>query len=644
MCGLTLWLQFIDAPVTWQGCQELLPEVLVNIDAFEAAAAVLPRRGPDGLGSESESLADGVLLQMHASVLHMRGEEMTRQPHRVGVDGSLLFNGEIYSVSEGESDTRWLADRFAVAAGNSGNWESWAEDVRAVLEECHGPFALALWSPARRCLLACRDKLGRRSLLAARAACGSMCLSSTAGSHPELWQELPVTGVFLLDLSDAARPFVRHLPWLHSVPFSQSWWWTSPELPGSSQVELLEEFEAALKAAVRTRVAAQQQVGLLFSGGLDSTLLAALAAESLPEGQTIELLNVSFHKAAPDRLTALCSYRDLLARFGPNRFRLLLCDVEPEEVKTEELAICRLLGPKATHLDFNIAAALWFAARGIGLDCSPEFHQTTWWREMMEDEGSLQAVRLDGRHMEAAHQEPSEPVKVPCSSCVLPAKPGCVNSACKLCCRKLQASLGNTPPKCPVHKTKAGGSENLPSSIAFPESMDLSAQRCAQLHSAVRCSAARLLLVGTGADELLGGYGRHRTARVKRGAEGARSEMMKDLERLWTRNLGRDDRIIADHSREARHPFLDDGVLRFVGRLPIGLLAFGPGGSSDPSPDKWLLRELATRRGLHFCAGFKKRAIQFGSRIAKQSNVWHTGSNRVSGDMAYRPLAYDVDE
>eukprot|EP00929_Paragymnodinium_shiwhaense_P011446 TRINITY_DN11714_c0_g1_i4.p1 TRINITY_DN11714_c0_g1~~TRINITY_DN11714_c0_g1_i4.p1 ORF type:complete len:119 (-),score=33.29 TRINITY_DN11714_c0_g1_i4:402-758(-) len=115
--------------------------------------------------------------------------------------------------------------------------------------------------------------------------------------------------------------------------------------------------------------------------------------------------------------------------------------------------------------------------------------------------------------------------------------------------------------------------------------------------------------------------------------------MLKDLQRLWTRNLGRDDRIIADHGREARHPFLDDGLLHLVGNLPIDLLAFGPGGEAEPLPDKWLLRRLAADLGLEFCSKFKKRAIQFGTRIARNSNISHTGSNgKVTGTMLYSAL------
>ncbi|CAE7894837.1 ASNSD1 [Symbiodinium sp. KB8] len=391
-----------------------------------------------------------------------------------------------------------------------------------------------------------------------------------------------------LSPTSAQEPSVRHVPWEEPVAFEQSWWWASAAVAPATPVTT---FGQLLAAAVALRVSHVAQLagakdaphlGLLFSGGLDSTVLAALAAEAVP-GCTIELLNVAFDSSAPDRLTALCSYEDLVRQYGAERFRLVLCDVTQQEVYEEELAICRLLGPKATHLDFNIAAALWFAARGRGLVCPAGVLETGWWP-------SAKATQA----MEAVQLEPLKPIerggpaapaeRSPCVRCVLPAKPGCPHGACKLCCRKLRQAAGEPSDWCSVHKAKS--SEPGPDVSAAgkeaeeeaPVTTCMSARRCAGEEALVVQAACRVLLIGTGADELLGGYSRHRTARVKRGAEGTRDEMLKDLQRLWTRNLGRDDRIIADHGREARHPFLDEHLLRFVGSLPIDLLAYGPGG------------------------------------------------------------------
>jgi asparagine synthetase B (glutamine-hydrolysing) len=76
-------------------------------------------------------------------------------------------------------------------------------------------------------------------------------------------------------------------------------------------------------------------------------------------------------------------------------------------------------------------------------------------------------------------------------------------------------------------------------------------------------------LSGLGADEQLAGYGRHRSAFMFRGWQGLQQELEKDTYRLWKRNLGRDDRIISDHSREVRFPFLDENVMIYVNTVPL---------------------------------------------------------------------------
>ncbi len=74
-------------------------------------------------------------------------------------------------------------------------------------------------------------------------------------------------------------------------------------------------------------------------------------------------------------------------------------------------------------------------------------------------------------------------------------------------------------------------------------------------------SAARVVLLGHGADEQCGGYGRHRTRFRAGGWSGLSEELEVDVRRLWLRNLGRDDRLVADWGREGRHPFLDEQVM-----------------------------------------------------------------------------------
>jgi asparagine synthetase B (glutamine-hydrolysing) len=117
--------------------------------------------------------------------------------------------------------------------------------------------------------------------------------------------------------------------------------------------------------------------------------------------------------------------------------------------------------------------------------------------------------------------------------------------------------------------------------------------------------SCRALLTGTGADELLGGYRRHQTALERLGEDGWARELALDLERLWRRNLGRDDRCAGANGRELRFPFLD---LQVVAACGLGSVELG---------NKLALRRVVAQLGLGRAAARHKVAMQFGSKIAK---------------------------
>ncbi|CAI9297812.1 unnamed protein product [Lactuca saligna] len=77
--------------------------------------------------------------------------------------------------------------------------------------------------------------------------------------------------------------------------------------------------------------------------------------------------------------------------------------------------------------------------------------------------------------------------------------------------------------------------------------------------------------------------------------------MKLDMQRIWKRNLGRDDRCIADNGKEARFPFLDENVIRILLDIPLWEIAdLGqPSGVGDK-----ILRKLLKKSGKTFVLTF----------------------------------------
>lgn len=119
---------------------------------------------------------------------------------------------------------------------------------------------------------------------------------------------------------------------------------------------------------------------------------------------------------------------------------------------------------------------------------------------------------------------------------------------------------------------------------------------------------------------MFGGYTRHRNAFIRsdptnlKPYERLENVLEYDFSRLPSRNLARDDRMIGDFGVTGRSPYLEERFVRFVRSLDAEQKCYHA--LEQGVGDKLLLRFSGYLLGLREVTWFKKRAMQFGSRIA----------------------------
>lgn len=117
-----------------------------------------------------------------------------------------------------------------------------------------------------------------------------------------------------------------------------------------------------------------------------------------------------------------------------------------------------------------------------------------------------------------------------------------------------------------------------------------------------------VVLLGSGADEVFGGYSKYRSGPVP-----FRDHMFFDLFTISSHNISRDDRVISNWGLEARFPFIDSSLVKMALSLHCSWF-IRPDGNME---NKHLLRSVLRAFGLDQASRVPKKAMQYGAGIKK---------------------------
>ncbi len=330
--------------------------------AIERMAQAMAPRGPDGAG---------VVLRGQVGFGHRRLKiidlsEASAQPF---VDSHLgltiAFNGCIYNYPELRAELEAKGHRFASTGDTEVILKAWKEWGLEAPGRFHGMFAFAIHERDSGRVVLVRDRFGIKPLYYAEGA-GWLRFASTlpallaAGDvdtsidrvalhHYMTWHAVvPSPRTILAGVRKLPPATIRVIEPDGAVTDRVYWeprFDRSPEDAARSAGEWEEMVLEGLRTAVRRRMVADVPVGVLLSGGVDSSLIVGLLAEQGQEG--LATYSIGFEEAHGEKGDEF-QYSDLIARhYGTKHHKIFI----PSEEMRENLphAIAAMSEPMVSY-------------------------------------------------------------------------------------------------------------------------------------------------------------------------------------------------------------------------------------------------------------------------------------------------------
>lgn len=266
-------------------------------------------RGPDDKGEWWSEDGRVGLGHRRLSVLDLSSHG--HQPMRDEVRGlSLVFNGEIYNHSELRKELATKGHLFDSHSDTEvllAAYSAWGENC---LEHLNGMFAFALYDSQNQKMFLARDRAGEKPLFY-RIANNELLFSSELKgllanpAAPRRIDQAALDCYLSMGFVPGERCILQgyhKLPPAHALSFdlhsgaSRVWrYWVVPEFSVVSTTEtmdenaLLDELETLLEDSVARQMMADVPVGILLSGGVDSSLVTAMAVRRSSQVRTFSI-------------------------------------------------------------------------------------------------------------------------------------------------------------------------------------------------------------------------------------------------------------------------------------------------------------------------------------------------------------------
>ena len=231
-------------------------------------------------------------------------------------DVHVILNGEIYNFKELRSRLASLGHEFESHSDTevvAHAYEQWGESC---LSNLQGMFAVAIWDARSQKLMLARDRIGKKPLMYALTDDGGLIFASEARAILQAgWQRAPnfeslnhILTFGYVPNGSSAYEGIRSLPpahalfWRNGETTIHRYWhldWREPE--PIDPKDAIDGTQAIVREAVKRRLVSERPLGVFLSGGVDSTVVAAMASE-LQTG-TVSTYTISFSDSRFDEAT-----------------------------------------------------------------------------------------------------------------------------------------------------------------------------------------------------------------------------------------------------------------------------------------------------------------------------------------------------